>query len=115
MSVNKTELIDAIAATADLPKASAGRALDAVVDSPESVESVSRSGATLRCHLKVDTGMGRLGFPAKAAAEILLRMSRIRCVKPDIRLMTHLEVQQLIQRNVLLVDGQVQQQDLVRT
>ncbi|MEJ2532604.1 MAG: HU family DNA-binding protein [Halioglobus sp.] len=31
--MNKTELIDAIAATADLPKASAGRALDAVVDS----------------------------------------------------------------------------------
>jgi len=31
--VNKTELIDAIAASADLPKAAAGRALDAVVDS----------------------------------------------------------------------------------
>jgi DNA-binding protein HU-beta len=31
--VNKTELIDAIAAAADLPKASAGRALDAVVES----------------------------------------------------------------------------------
>jgi DNA-binding protein HU-beta len=31
--VNKTELIDAIAAAADLPKASAGRALDAVLDS----------------------------------------------------------------------------------
>jgi len=31
--VNKTDLIDAIAAAADLPKASAGRALDAVVDS----------------------------------------------------------------------------------
>lgn len=31
--MNKTELIDAIAATADLPKAAAGRALDAVVDS----------------------------------------------------------------------------------
>ncbi|MFT6365220.1 MAG: DNA-binding protein HU-beta, partial [Bacteroidia bacterium] len=31
--MNKTELIDAIAAAADLPKASAGRALDAVVDS----------------------------------------------------------------------------------
>ena len=30
--MNKTELIDAIAAAADLPKASAGRALDAVVD-----------------------------------------------------------------------------------
>jgi len=31
--VNKTELIDAIAAAADLPKASASRALDAVLDS----------------------------------------------------------------------------------
>ena len=31
--MNKTELIDAIAETADLPKASAGRALDAVLDS----------------------------------------------------------------------------------
>ena len=30
--MNKTELIDAIAAAADLPKASAGRALDAVID-----------------------------------------------------------------------------------
>lgn len=31
--MNKTELIDAIAAAADLPKASAARALDAVIDS----------------------------------------------------------------------------------
>jgi len=31
--VNKTELIDVIATAADLPKASAGRALDAVIDS----------------------------------------------------------------------------------
>ncbi|MFV0276210.1 MAG: HU family DNA-binding protein [Parahaliea sp.] len=31
--MNKTELIDAIATTADLSKADAGRALDAVVDS----------------------------------------------------------------------------------
>lgn len=30
--MNKSELIEAIAASADLPKASAGRALDAVVD-----------------------------------------------------------------------------------
>ena len=30
--MNKTELIDAIATAADLPKASAGRALDAVLD-----------------------------------------------------------------------------------
>jgi len=31
--VNKSELIDAIATAADLPKASASRALDAVIDS----------------------------------------------------------------------------------
>ena len=31
--MNKTDLIDAIATAADLPKASAGRALDAVIDS----------------------------------------------------------------------------------
>ncbi|MEH6636552.1 MAG: HU family DNA-binding protein [Halioglobus sp.] len=31
--MNKTELIDAIATAADLPKASAGRALDAVIES----------------------------------------------------------------------------------
>jgi DNA-binding protein HU-beta len=31
--VNKSELIDAIAAQADLPKAAAGRALDAMIDS----------------------------------------------------------------------------------
>jgi len=31
--VNKSELIDAIAESADIPKASAGRALDAVIDS----------------------------------------------------------------------------------
>ena len=33
ISVNKTDLIDAIASAADLSKADAGRALDAVVDS----------------------------------------------------------------------------------
>ena len=33
LSVNKTELIEAIAASADIPKAAAGRALDAVVES----------------------------------------------------------------------------------
>jgi len=31
--VNKSELIDAIAASADIPKAAAGRALDAMIDS----------------------------------------------------------------------------------
>lgn len=31
--MNKSELIDAVASSADLPKAAAGRALDAVIDS----------------------------------------------------------------------------------
>ena len=31
--MNKSELIDAIAASADIPKAAAGRALDAVIES----------------------------------------------------------------------------------
>ena len=30
--MNKSELIDAVAASADLPKASAGRAIDAMID-----------------------------------------------------------------------------------
>ncbi len=34
--MNKSELIEAIAASADLPKAAAGRALDAVIDTIES-------------------------------------------------------------------------------
>lgn len=33
LRVNKSELIDAIAASADIPKAAAGRALDAVIES----------------------------------------------------------------------------------
>ena len=32
-NVNKSELIDAVAASADLPKAAAGRAIDAMIDS----------------------------------------------------------------------------------
>ncbi|GIT23290.1 MAG: hypothetical protein CM1200mP40_29720 [Gammaproteobacteria bacterium] len=30
--MNKSELIDAVAASADLPKAAAGRAIDAMID-----------------------------------------------------------------------------------
>ncbi len=39
--MNKSELIDAIAASADIPKAAAGRALDAVI---ENVESALKEG-----------------------------------------------------------------------
>ncbi len=39
--MNKSELIDAIAASADLPKAAAGRALDAMI---ETIETTLKSG-----------------------------------------------------------------------
>jgi hypothetical protein len=42
--VNKSELIDAIAASADIPKAVAGRALDAVI---ESVTGALKQATTL--------------------------------------------------------------------
>lgn len=42
--MNKSELIDAIAASADLPKASAGRALDAVIGT---IESTLQSGESV--------------------------------------------------------------------
>ena len=42
--MNKSELIDAIAASADIPKATAGRALDAVI---ESVTNAMAAGDTV--------------------------------------------------------------------
>lgn len=46
--------------------------------------------AMLDVWIKLDTGMGRLGFPAKSFPEVLQRIQKTVCVKPDIRLMTHL-------------------------
>jgi DNA-binding protein HU-beta len=62
-SVNKTELIDAIAAAADLPKASAGRALDAVVE--------SITGA-----LKAGDSVALVGFGTFAVKERAARTGR---------------------------------------
>jgi alanine racemase len=41
-----------------------------------STEAESR-GIVLRCHAKVDTGMGRLGFPWEDASEVLLHVARL--------------------------------------
>jgi|TARA_R110000772_G_scaffold58539_3_gene132514 DNA-binding protein HU-beta len=59
--VNKTELIDAIAAAADLPKASAGRALDAVVDS---ITQALKKGDQVTL-----VGFGTFAVKARAARE----------------------------------------------
>jgi DNA-binding protein HU-beta len=62
-SVNKTELIEVIAASADLPKAAAGRALDAVLD--------AITGA-----LKKDDQVVLVGFGTFAVKERAARTGR---------------------------------------
>jgi DNA-binding protein HU-beta len=57
--VNKSELIDAIAASADIPKAVAGRALDAVIDT---VTGALKSGDSV-----VLVGFGTFAVKERAA------------------------------------------------
>ena len=57
--VNKTELIEAIAASADIPKAAAGRALDAVV---ENVTTALKNGDSV-----VLVGFGTFSVKERAA------------------------------------------------
>ena len=57
--MNKSELIDAIAASADIPKAAAGRALDAVI---ESVTGALKAGDSV-----VLVGFGTFSVGKRAA------------------------------------------------
>jgi DNA-binding protein HU-beta len=57
--VNKTELIEAIAASADIPKTTAGRALDAVIDS---ITNALKSGDSV-----VLVGFGTFAVKDRAA------------------------------------------------
>lgn len=50
--------------------------LDVVVDSPESLDAARRTKGRLRCHLKVDTGMGRLGRGADESTGLLRAIER---------------------------------------
>lgn len=59
LRVNKTELIEAIAASADIPKAAAGRALDAVV---ESITGALKNGDSV-----VLVGFGTFAVKERAA------------------------------------------------
>jgi len=56
--------------------------LDVVVDGPESLEAALSSSGRLRCHLKVDTGMGRLGRVPEDALSLLRTIER----SPDLDL-----------------------------
>ncbi|MFP8966051.1 HU family DNA-binding protein [Pokkaliibacter sp. CJK22405] len=57
--MNKSELIDAIAASADIPKAAAGRALDAMIDAVTDALSKGDSVALV--------GFGTFGVKERAA------------------------------------------------
>lgn len=61
--MNKTELIDAVAASADLPKAAAGRALDAII------EAISKA-------LKEGDQVSLVGFGTFAVKERAARTGR---------------------------------------
>lgn len=65
--------------------------LDIVVHDISQVEMLEQTQLkkTLNIWLKLDTGMHRLGFLPKLAAEVYARLKAPTCVK-DIRLMTHL-------------------------
>jgi DNA-binding protein HU-beta len=61
--VNKSELIDAVASAADLPKAAAGRALDAVVD-------------TITATLKSGDSVSLVGFGVYSVKDRAARVGR---------------------------------------
>src|SRR3546814_18838457 len=47
------------------------------------------AGTPIRCWLKLDTGMHRLGIPAADAAAVAARLRALAVVDPDLVLMTH--------------------------
>ena len=57
--MNKAELIDAVAASADIPKAAAGRALDAII---ESIEGALKNGDSVAL-----VGFGTFSVKERAA------------------------------------------------
>jgi DNA-binding protein HU-beta len=81
--VNKSELIDAIATNADLPKAAAGRALDAVLDAVTTAlqkgDSVSLVGFGT---FAVKERAARTGRNPQTGAEIQIAAAKVPSFKP---------------------------------
>ncbi|MBE0507059.1 MAG: HU family DNA-binding protein [Marinospirillum sp.] len=81
--VNKSELIDAIATNADLPKAAAGRALDAVLDTVTTAlqkgDSVSLVGFGT---FTVKERAARTGRNPQTGAEIQIAAAKVPSFKP---------------------------------
>lgn len=76
--MNKSDLIDAIAASADISKASAGRALDATV---ESIKNALKKGDTVSLvgfgTFKVGERAARTGRNPRTGAEIKIKSAKI--------------------------------------
>ncbi|SFB82830.1 MULTISPECIES: HU family DNA-binding protein [Marinospirillum] len=81
--MNKSELIDAIATNADLPKAAAGRALDAMLDAVTSTmqkgDSVSLVGFGT---FSVKERAARTGRNPQTGAEIQIAAAKVPSFKP---------------------------------
>ena len=75
---------------ADLPEVRA-LGLDVAVHHASQLERLEQagSGAPIRCWLKVDSGMHRLGFPPDRVREVHARLSALPGVSGDIVLMNH--------------------------
>lgn len=83
MSVNKTELIDEIAKSADISKASAARALDAVI---EAVTTTLKHDGTVTLagfgSFAVGSRAARVGRNPRTGAEIQIAASKTPKFKP---------------------------------
>ncbi len=80
--MNKSELIDAVAATADLSKASAGRAIDAMV---ETISDTLRGGDPVVLvgfgSFVVKDRAARIGRNPQTGAEIQIKAARVPAFK----------------------------------
>lgn len=89
---NPILLLEGVFTAADL-EAAGDRGFELVVHSPEQIELLRTHrgrGGPFRIWLKVDTGMNRLGFAPRQFDAAWSALSSISCVRPDLRVMTHL-------------------------
>jgi len=82
-------LLSGFDAADDLPKLRE-LSVETVVHHPAQLEMLEQSdGEPIRCWLKVDTGMHRLGFAPEAVREAYSRLSKAKAVADGIVLMSH--------------------------
>ncbi|MDP5253831.1 MULTISPECIES: HU family DNA-binding protein [unclassified Vibrio] len=83
ITVNKTQLVEKIAADADLSKASAGRALDAMIEAVgETLQSGDQVSLIGFGTFSVRTRAARTGRNPKTGAEIQIAEAKVPAFKP---------------------------------